>query len=121
MIKTVEEAKKLECRAFGFPALITGRYGLGQFEQEYDAEPSEVFVWPRCSADECMTGWRWWDGPTEYKDAYGDGGEAAALEDEGWTKGAKVAGQRRAVHCWSRPNPNRRGYCGLAGRPEEGL
>jgi len=54
MLLTEDEARKKECRAGGF------LLGLAPIlSREVGMEDQNGISWPRCSASDCMTGWRW--------------------------------------------------------------
>lgn len=88
MLLTEREAREKECRAAGmypfYSVLASDLDDSGNLKR-----PLASAIWPRCSASECMTGWRWFDGP--------------AVHDP------KVCPNK----------DTRRGFCGFGGRPEE--
>lgn len=74
----------------------------------------------QCKADGCAQ-WRWFDPLRDRQPTWSaDGKQPDAPEGEGWkTRGkahrSALSGELR--QWWERIDPDRRGYCGLAGKP----
>uniref|UniRef100_A0A6M3XVV4 Uncharacterized protein n=1 Tax=viral metagenome TaxID=1070528 RepID=A0A6M3XVV4_9ZZZZ len=98
MLLTEEEAREKECRDG------SGVDGLG-----YSQKPTKWF--PRCSASDCVMGWRWWDNPTA--------GKAINVQDKGDFFLVSKDELQQFINNALRPSPDRLGYCGLGGKPEE--
>lgn len=75
--------------------------GFNRFHSDGTAPASAT-----CIGSACMM-WRW----NEYTDQYRHYRHSEPPEGEGWERTAHP-GQ------WRRKNPNRGGFCGLAGKPE---
>ncbi|HKJ75042.1 MAG TPA: hypothetical protein VKA19_13085 [Alphaproteobacteria bacterium] len=95
-------------------------YGSGS-SADIEGEPGDAEQFGRemadmhpCISSDCMA-WRWSDPEEEYYSAYVGFQRRTKPEGDNWTDELGSAG---GVIGWTRPIKNRRGYCGLAGRPE---
>ena len=74
-----------------------------------------------CIGGRCMA-WRWFDAYYETANAMADSPEKLQRpEGEGWESVGEVtpAGGAYIKQSWRRPLPGRRGFCALAGRPDQ--
>lgn len=78
-------------------------------------ERGELHIY--CVTRSCMA-WRWLDHEIETVEFYEMG---MTPEGDGWSCTLPDAGREvySIKSMWQRKNPERRGYCGLVGRPEE--
>jgi len=88
----------------------------------YTEEEAEKLICPlntpfmSCKASKCMA-WRWYEGKLEKREFHEMGkvptgdGWICELSDEGRE-------QYAIKSRWTRRNPNRTGYCNIAGKPE---
>jgi hypothetical protein len=67
----------------------------------------------RCIGSACKMAWRWHDPEFETHETFA---RFPPRADEGWQPSGPP--DKYNTQFFSRPTPNRRGYCGLAGRPE---
>ena len=87
MLKTEAEARLLECRA--------GNFLIVPDESYVPIGMRQIISWPRCSASDCMTGWRWAQ------------------------KGKHIQNEEGIWHWTDWPPDKWTGCCGLGGKVEE--
>ena len=105
MLLTEKEAREKECRTGGVVTTYTGKGAV------VDSILGIGVGWPRCSASDCMTGWRWWNNPTA--------GKVFDVQDKGDFFLVSKDELQQFINNALRPSPDRLGYCGLAGKVEE--
>jgi len=112
MLLTEKEAAEKWCPHVRFE----GGFNSGTVDRMNLPADGEAFV-PRCIGSGCMA-WRN-VGATVLTTVTTSFGEPGAGD---WTRTGEPFAHADLPHVlcqeWSRPNPERRGYCGLAGKPE---
>ena len=131
MLGTVEEAKTWWCphALVAMPGGVVNRLGTfmrrlmtNENADQRDREHAvEVDASTRCLRTECAY-WRWFDREIEEKNMGNSIAEPNAPEGDGWElvnayTDHDQAPQYRYRSIWWRKRPNRRGYCGAAGKP----
>ena len=112
MIYTVEQASKFLCPHFPATTVTS---------QTDEGTETTVKEFMPCQANKCSA-WRWFADEQEKTFIYTKKGELPKDHEQrlldGWNHTSHLHKVNTDEHIYRRPDPNRRGYCGLAGKPE---